>query len=489
VSESQERDSDEAEAVRAGEDGLRVVPEGYDPQQVHELLAGYKAQMDRLEQVLGSVQAALGVTGEEQVAGEDLAPPDARALQLAADYRPSTLRFDPGPISSRVAPGAPLPVRPRSRNTGLVSRMLLEGAFIVLVILALAVLQQPPRVILLGAGAAWLGVVLVVEVLLVRLHARVLNAQEPVVVAAPAAARPDVVALRLPHPPEPVVAPEPALEDEPEPVDAVTGPDDVWVVPQEVLIAEPVLFDLEDEPAGAVAPLLDDTLESELVPDEPAGEAPVEEPALDPEPQAVDVPLAAEAVPAEAEPEAAVEPQVEPPTEPESEQEVGAEAEPDPPAAEAPAPLAGWDVDTAEDASPPEPYAGLLPEREADGWIAVEAFPSDDAPDEGADELAQGLLPEPAEEAPEDELEAEPAWADAPLATDSWALLGHHRPVTQTPSQRRWPFGRRPEAPPPAARPLYAPPDPELSRAAPPLPPVLIDPLADGTRRSRRRRA
>ena len=56
-------DSDETDAPRE-EDGLRVVPEGYDPQQVHELLAGYKAQMDRLEQVLGSVQAALGASQE-----------------------------------------------------------------------------------------------------------------------------------------------------------------------------------------------------------------------------------------------------------------------------------------------------------------------------------------------------------------------------------------------------------------------------------------
>ena len=171
VSEGHEHDAD-AQDVPRDEDGLRVVPEGYDPQQVHELLAGYKEQMDRLEQVLGSVQAALGVTGEEQASvspGEQIDPPDAQALQLAADYRPSTMRFDPGPISSRVAPGAPLPVRPRSRNTGLLTRMALEGAFIVLVILALAVLQEPARVILLGAIGAWLGVILVVEVLLARL--------------------------------------------------------------------------------------------------------------------------------------------------------------------------------------------------------------------------------------------------------------------------------------------------------------------------------
>src|SRR3954453_20954699 len=207
-------DSDETDVPR--EDGLRVVPEGYDPQQVHELLAGYKEQMDRLEQVLGSVQAALGGAGEEpgRVADEDIDPPDARALQLAADYRPSTLRFDPGPISSRVAPGAPLPVRPRSRNTGLFTRMALEGAFIVLVILALAVLQQPARVILIGAIAAWLGVILVVEVLLARIHARTaMPATEAVV--APPAARPDVVALGPPAPApaagrRPAAAPAPA---------------------------------------------------------------------------------------------------------------------------------------------------------------------------------------------------------------------------------------------------------------------------------------
>ena len=183
VSEGHEHDAD-AQDVSRDEDGLRVVPEGYDPQQVHELLAGYKEQMDRLEQVLGSVQAALGVTGEEQarVAGEQIDPPDAQALQLAADYRPSTMRFDPGPISSRVAPGAPLPVRPRSRNAGLLTRMALEGAFIVLVILALAVMQEPARVILLGAIGAWLGVILIVEVLLARLHARaVAPMAEPVV--------------------------------------------------------------------------------------------------------------------------------------------------------------------------------------------------------------------------------------------------------------------------------------------------------------------
>jgi hypothetical protein len=201
VSEGHEHDADAQDASR-DEDGLRVVPEGYDPQQVHELLAGYKEQMDRLEQVLGSVQAALGVTGEDAakpVPGEQIDPPDAQALQLAADYRPSTMRFDPGPISSRVAPGAPLPVRPRSRNTGLFTRMALEGAFIVLVILALAVLQEPARVILIGAIGAWLGVILIVEVLLARIHARVVAPATEAVVA-PQAARPDVVALRLPHP-------------------------------------------------------------------------------------------------------------------------------------------------------------------------------------------------------------------------------------------------------------------------------------------------
>ena len=155
------------------------------------------------------------------------------------------MRFDPGPISSRVAPGAPLPVRPRSRNTGLLTRMALEGAFIVLVILALAVMQEPARVILLGAIGAWLGVILVVEVLLARLHARVARGRRRS--WRPPAARPDVVALRLPHPP---AARRPAAPPEQEPVDAVTGPDDVWVVPQEVLIAEPVLEDFAPSEAG-----------------------------------------------------------------------------------------------------------------------------------------------------------------------------------------------------------------------------------------------
>ena len=41
TSNGHDHDSGETDAAR--EDGLRVVPEGYDPQQVHELLAGYKA--------------------------------------------------------------------------------------------------------------------------------------------------------------------------------------------------------------------------------------------------------------------------------------------------------------------------------------------------------------------------------------------------------------------------------------------------------------
>src|SRR5438105_2497487 len=201
TSNGHDHDSGETDAAR--EEGLRVVPEGYDPQQVHELLAGYKAQMDRLEQVLGSVQAALGVTGQEQVAGEDVAPPDNRALQLAADYRPSSLRFDPTPVSSRVVPGMPSAMRPRPRNAGLAQRLLLEAAFLVLVILALAVLQEPQRIVLAGAAGAWL-VVILVEVLLARLQTHVLRAQlHPEPVAGPPVARPEVVALRLPHAHEP----------------------------------------------------------------------------------------------------------------------------------------------------------------------------------------------------------------------------------------------------------------------------------------------
>src|SRR5436305_13658087 len=99
-------DHDSGETDAAREDGLRVVPEGYDLQQVHGLSAGYKAQMDGLEQGLGSVQAALGATGEARIPGEDIVPPDAQALQLASDYRPSSLHFDPTPLSMRVAPGA-----------------------------------------------------------------------------------------------------------------------------------------------------------------------------------------------------------------------------------------------------------------------------------------------------------------------------------------------------------------------------------------------
>src|SRR6476619_4668945 len=163
-------DSDETDAPRE-EEGLRVVPEGYDPQQVHELLAGYKAQMDRLEQVLGSVQEALGAS-QEQLPGEDVAPPDAQALQLAADYRPSTLRFDPTPISMRVSPAAAAQaMRPRPKHSALWQRFVLEGAFLVLVVLSLSALQEPKSVILAGAGAAWL-VVIFVEVLLARLQTR-----------------------------------------------------------------------------------------------------------------------------------------------------------------------------------------------------------------------------------------------------------------------------------------------------------------------------
>jgi hypothetical protein len=341
-------DSDETDAAR--EDGLRVVPEGYDPQQVHELLAGYKAQMDRLEQVLGSVQAALGAS-EERPAGEDFAPPDNQALQLAADYRPSSLRFDPTPISMRVAPGAAQGMQPRPRHSGLIQRFVLEGAFLVLVVLSLSILQEPKKVILAGAAAAWL-VVIFVEVLLSRLQSRVVSApfQQAPVAAPPTVARPEVVALRLPHAQEPTPAAEALLPPEQEPVDAVTGPDDVWVVPQEVLIAEPVLDEEpEDEPQ---AQLLEDTLETDVAPEE-----------VDDEPEPADDPAESEPDVEEAEPvaEAVLEPEPAPVAE--TEPEPTADAEPllpgtdDGPAPEPEWPEAPLATDSWEPIFEPEPVA------------------------------------------------------------------------------------------------------------------------------------
>jgi hypothetical protein len=320
-------------------------------------------------------------------------------------------------------------MRPRARNAGLVQRLLLEAGFLVLVVLALAILQEPQRIVLAGAAAAWL-VVILVEVLLARLQTRVVHAQlHPEPVAAPPVARPEVVALRLPHAPEPAPAPT-AAPAAPEPVDAVTGPDDVWVVPQEVLIAEPVLDEQPEPDEEPATPLLEDTMETDVETEEDVllGLAEVDSEAeLPPEPES------------ESEPEPEPRPEPEPEVEPEPE---------------------------------PEPEAvAAAPDVEAE----AEPEPIDETP----------LLPH------EEDAPAVAEWPEEPFATDSWEPIFDTPRAVEANAARRWPFTRR-AADIPAPHGPLTPPDPELARVTHPLPPVLIDPLADGhangKRRSRRRR-
>jgi hypothetical protein len=171
----------------------------------------------------------------------------------------------------------------------------------------------------------------------------------------------------------------------------------------------------------------------------------------------------------------------------EPEVDAAGEAESDPDGAGPTEPVAddvGWGaleaaVDAGETREPEQlPFEPADTLDDPDGPTEEDATPP---PDSGE---PVPTLPRPERPAPVD-------WPEAPLSTDSWEPLFQPEPVAEAPSARRWPFGRHTSEP-AARRGLLAPPDPELARSAQPLPPVLIDPLADGKangkRRSRRRR-
>jgi hypothetical protein len=479
-------DQDPVDADSARDDELRRLPEGFDPQQLHELLAGYQAQVDRLEQMLTTVQVALGVQAPAQgeLSSPGMTPPDGQALQLAADYRPSSVRFDPTPISMRIAPGVQAPMPPR-RNGNLWSRMALEMLFLALVIAVLAVLHVGPPVIVAGGAGGWIAVLLV-EFLLSRTQPRTVHAHvaEERAAAPPAVARPEILMPRLsaaaaaPVAPSQVLPWQESLPLDQEPFDAIaTGPDDVWVVPQEVLIAGPVL---DDHPAVAdvASSPLEDTLETDepLAEDESEGETEVVESEPGPEPEEAIVAEPAEALPAAA-------------TGQEADVVVDIEAEQD---SEHEAPANGRArrrrirrQREQANAGQTEPEPLLLeveeepepePAREAEAEPEPTAVAADSEPAEEA------LLP----------VGAAPTAFDWPPVTtgpvDSWErLIDPAVAAGPNGSTRHWAFGRRTTAQPAAPEP-QAPPDLELARVAQPLPPVVIDPLADAREKRRRRR-
>jgi len=217
--------------------------------------------MARLEQMLASLHDALGVPVRRELPNGNghLPGEDEPELGLVAAYRPTSVRFDPDPVSYRIAPGVPPPqLRMRRGGGTLLARLVIEAAFLVLVVVTLAALHMDPVIILAGGAGAWVAVLLV-EFLLSRTEPRVVathvDSAPPQAPAQPAPAPTATVG-------QPEVTPLPPEPDEPVEAYASEAEEDVWVVPHEYLVSDPIET-IEHEDGEGQPVLLEDTLETD----------------------------------------------------------------------------------------------------------------------------------------------------------------------------------------------------------------------------------